>query len=66
MTKADGFRVVTREGGVGVWWEARDRLGVLDRALGSLAPLVRRPETLLDMLDIEANKVDEELGPICS
>lgn len=39
-------------------------LGQSTRITGSL--LVRRPETLLDMLDIEANKVDEELGPICS
>lgn len=47
-----------------VWREAGDRLGLLDRRTGIAgSPPVRRPETLLDMLDIEAEVLDEKSGP---
>ena len=64
MTKADGFRVLRGREGLVVWREAGDRLGLLDRRTGIAGSLpVRRPETLLDMLDIEAEVLDEKSGP---
>lgn len=70
MTKADGFRVLRREGWVGGGLkgsrrqEAGDRLRLLDRRTGIAGSLpVRTPDTLLDMLDIEAEILDEESAP---
>lgn len=66
MTKADGFRVLRREGGGGRvgGGGARDRLGLLDRHTGIVGSLpVRRADTLQDMLDIDADTLDEESEP---
>lgn len=44
--------------------EAGDRLGLLDRRTGIVGSLpVRRADTLPDMLDIDADALDEESGP---
>ncbi len=61
-TKAGG-----RSGGSEGRQEAGDSLGLLDRRTGIAGSLpVRRPDTLLDMLDmldIEDEALDEESGP---
>lgn len=64
MTKADGFRVLRREGGRGGGSEGRQETDwdSWTDALGSLALSQSGDQKLLDMLDIEAKALDEESG----
>lgn len=63
MTKADGFRVVQEGGGEGSKRRQEADWGLVDRhtRIAGCLP-VRRPETLMDTVDIGADALDEETG----
>lgn len=61
MTKADGFRVLQEGGGEGSKGRLEAVWGLLDRhtRIAGCLP-VRRPETLMDTLDVGADALDDE------